>query len=1089
MPEPSRGKSLAETRKSLLALRERQRAGVRGTGERVVPVARDRDLPLSATQQRLWFLDQLTPGTAVYNAPIVLSLHAALDTAALGHALTALADRHETLRTRYPQRDGVPYQDIVPPGSAVPLPVTDLTGVPEHEVRGFVLGLAQEPFDLEHGPVLRANLVRTGEHDHILVLALHHIASDGWSMPLLVGELLSLYEAGTTGRPAGLPELEVQYADYAVWQRGRMTGAVLDEHLTYWKKQLAALPTLDLPTDRPRPAVTSGAGAETDRLLPQTVRDGLNQLARAEQVTLLTVALAAFGALLDRWTGQDDIVVGSVFSGRERPEIEPLIGFFANTVVLRCDTSGDPSFRELLERTRDRVIGAHLHQSLPFGRLVEELAPERDPSRNPLFQTSFTLQHSGVESARIAGVDVSAYPLAGDTARFDLAVQLTEIPEGLRLWAEYSTDLFDADTVERLIGHYAAVLEAVVADPGLRVSELPLLTAAEQQRLAVASGNPQSVPEGCLHEMFEAVVDRAPEAPATSYAGEHLSYRQLEERANQLAWVLHESGVGPETVVGVLLRRGPQLPMAFFGIHKAGGAYLPLDPDHPADRWATVLTEARCTVVVTTEDLMEELPDGVTAIRVDDPALKERPIERPYFGVRPENLAYLIFTSGSTGKPKGVQVEHRSIVNFTHASIDLFRLGQGDRVLQYANPAYDVSLFDFFSSLCAGAQLVHAPIEVLWDVDRLTRLMREERVTVTDLPPAVLGQLDETRFPDLRALFVGLEAFPGELVNRWNTTGREFHNGYGPTEATVACIDYLCPEGPYESMPPIGTPMANYTAHVMDRYGNPVPDGVPGELFVGGAGVARGYAHQPALTAERFLPDPFGPPGARLYRTGDLVVRRRDGNLTFLGRADNQIKIRGLRIEPGEIEHAVASHEAVTESVVVARGMGAAARLVCYYTTVPEAEADGAALRDHLVDRLPTHLVPAEFVALPELPRAASGKLDRARLPEPGAPLTPRAAPPSTETERKLAEIWHELLDPNLDIDVHASFFAVGGNSLKVTQLASRIRAAFGVEVELRQLFVRSTIAQLAELVEVNELAGVPDDELDHLLDQLEESP
>jgi amino acid adenylation domain-containing protein len=1089
MPNSSSGKSLAETRKSLLALRERQRAGARGTGQRVVPVGRDRDLPLSATQQRLWFLDQLTPGTAVYNAPVVLSLRADLDTAALGRALNALTDRHEILRTRYPQRDGVPYQDIAPPGNGVPLPVTDLSGVPDHEVRRFVLGLAQEPFDLERGPVVRANLVRTAEREHILVLALHHVASDGWSMPILVGELLRLYEAERCGEPAGLPELEVQYADYAVWQRGRMSGAVLDEHLAYWTQQLAALPTLDLPADRPRPAVASGAGAEMDRLLPPELRDGLNQLARTERVTLLTVVMAAFAALLDRWTGQEDVVVGSVFSGRERPEIEPLVGFFANTVVLRCDTSGDPTFRELLKRTGETVMDAHLHQNLPFGRLVEELSPERDPSRNPLFQTSFTLQHSGVESARIADVEVSAYPLEGDTARFDLAVQLTEIPEGLRLWAEFSTDLFDADRIERLLGHYARILDAVVADPGLRLSELPLLTATEQERLAAASGNPAPVPDGCLHEMFEAVVDRSPDAPATSYAGEHLSYRELDERANRLAWALRDVGVGPETVVGVLLPRGPRLPTAFFGIQKAGGAYLPLDPDHPADRWATVLTEARCGVVVTTGDLAAELPDRVTAVRIDAPALKERSTDRPRSGVRPENLAYLIFTSGSTGKPKGVQVEHRSIVNFTRASIDMFRLGEGDRVLQFANPAYDVSLFDFFSSLCAGAQLVHAPTEVLWDTERLAALMRQERVTVTDLPPAVLGLLDGGAFPDLRALFVGLEAFPGELVNRWNTPGREFHNGYGPTEATVACIDYRCPDGRYDAMPPIGTPMANYTAHVLDRYGNPVPDGVPGELFVGGVGVARGYAHQPGQTAERFLPDPFGPPGARLYRTGDLVVRAPDGNLTFLGRADNQIKLRGLRVEPGEIEHAVESHPAVAESVVIARGSGTEARLVCYYATAPGTSADGDTLRRHLVDRLPSYLVPAEFVALPELPRAASGKLDRARLPEPGAQPVRRAVAPSTETERRLADIWRELLDPQLEIDVHDSFFAVGGNSLKVTQLASRIRAAFGVELELRDLFVRSTVAELAELIEADELADVSEDELGALLDQLEETP
>ncbi|MFE5916583.1 amino acid adenylation domain-containing protein [Streptomyces sp. NPDC056468] len=1087
-PANNGGKSLADTRKSLLALRARQRAGVRGTGERVVPVARDRELPLSFTQQRLWFLDQLDPGKAVYNAPIVLSLRADLDEQALGRALNALVDRHEILRTRYPLRDGVPYQDIAEPQGAVPLPVTDLRGAGDEEVRGFLLGLVQEPFDLEKGPVLRPHLVRTAAREYVLVLALHHIASDGWSLPILVGELFHLYEAEHTGTPAQLPELAVQYADYAVWQRGRVTGAVLDEHLTYWKGWLADLPTLDLPTDRPRPPVPSGAGATTDRLLPPELGTALNQLARTERVTLLTVVLSAFTALCDRYTGQDDIVLGSVFSGRERPEIESLVGFFANTVVLRCSTAGDPTFRELLARANEAVLGAHFHQELPFGRLVDELRPERDPSRNPLFQTSFTLQHAGVESARIGDVEVAAYPADGDTARFDLAVQLTEVPEGLRLWAEYSTDLYDADRVERLFGHYERILSAVAADPDLPLSRLPMLTEPEHERLTEASCNTAPVPDGCLHELFESVVDRSPDAVATSFAGRRRTYRELEQDANRMAWSLRRAGTGPESVVAVLLDRGPELPAAFLGIQKAGGAYLPLDPDHPAARWESVLTEARCTTVVTTRDKAALLPTGVTAVCVDDPALDEQPTERPRLGVRPDNLAYVIFTSGSTGKPKGVQVEHRSIVNFTRASIDMFALQVGDRVLQFANPAYDVSLFDFFSCLCSGAQLVQAPKATLLDPDRLAELMRTERVTVTDLPPAVLGLLDESTFPELRALFVGLEAFPGELVNRWNIPGREFHNGYGPTEATVACIDYLCPDGTYTSMPPIGTPMANYRAHIVDRYGNPVPDGIPGELLIGGVGVARGYAHQPGLTAERFVPDPFGAPGARLYRTGDLVVRRSDGNLAFLGRVDNQIKIRGLRVEPGEIEQAVQGHDAVDEAVVIVSGSGADARLVCYLTVTAGREVTPEELRRHLTGLLPAHLVPATFVELPELPRAGSGKLDRKRLPEPGAGAVRRAVPPSTRTELMLAEIWRELLDGTLEIDVHDSFFAVGGNSLKVTQLASRIRTAFGVEVELRELFVRSTIAELAELVETSELDEASDDELSAILAHLEET-
>ncbi|MEN8649792.1 amino acid adenylation domain-containing protein [Streptomyces sp. 21So2-11] len=1098
MSEPSKtgGKSLADTRKSLLALRQRQRAGVRGTGERVVPVGRDRALPLSYTQQRLWFLDQLAPGASVYNAPIILSLRADLDGQALGRALSALMDRHEILRTRYPLRDGVPYQDVAPPGQAAPFPVTDLTGAGEQKVRDFVFGLAQEPFDLENGPVLRGHLVTVADREHILVLALHHIASDGWSMPVVVGELFEYYRAEVAGEPAALAELSVQYADYAVWQRGRMTGAVLDEHLAYWQRQLADLPTLDLPADRARPAVSSQSGAATDCLLPLDLRTDLNRLARAERVTLLTVVLSAFVAMLDRYTGQDDIVVGSVFSGRERPEIESLIGFFANTVVLRCSTAGDPTFRELLARTNETVLGAHFHQELPFGRLVDELSPQRDPSRNPLFQTSFTLQHAGVESAHIAGVDVEAYPVEGDTARFDLAVQLTEIPEGLRLWAEYSTDLFDADRIERMFGHYARILEAVVADPGLRLSRLPMLTESEsesqresQRELpAEADGAGGPSPDGCLHELFEAVVDGSPDAVATSFLGERLTYRQLDDRANRLAWALRDAGVGPESVVAVLLERGPELPTAFLGIQKAGGAYLPLDPDTPAERWETALTEARCGVVVTTCERAGALPASVTAVCVDDPALGARSTERPRSGVGPANLAYVIFTSGSTGRPKGVQVEHRSIVNFTRASVEMFRLGAGDRVLQFANPAYDVSLFDFFSALCSGAQLVHAPTRTLLDPESLGELMRDEQVTVTDLPPAVLGLLDAGTFPSLRALFVGLEAFPGELVNAWNIPGRDFHNGYGPTEATVACVDYLCPDGTYAAMPPIGTPMANYQAHVLDRYGNPVPVGVPGELFIGGVGVARGYAYQPALTAERFVPDPFGAPGARLYRTGDLVRRQADGNLYFLGRVDNQIKIRGLRVEPGEIEHAVEAHPAVAEAVVVARGSGAAASLVCYLAAAPGHDVDHEDLRRSLIDRLPAHLVPGVFVVLPELPRASSGKLDRKRLPEPGGAAVRVAVAPSTEAELLLAGIWRELLGESLEIDIHDSFFAVGGNSLKVTQLASRIRGAFGVEVELRDLFVHSTIAELARLIEASELDDASEDELATLLAELEET-
>ncbi|MDI6103000.1 amino acid adenylation domain-containing protein [Actinoplanes sp. NEAU-A12] len=1085
---PRRG--LAETRKTLLALRERQRTAARSTTDVITPADRDRALPLSFTQQRLWFLDRWAPGQPVYNSPIALLLRADLDHAALQRALTALVARHEILRTVYPEENGVPFQRVQPP-APVPLPVIDLTDAPTERVDALVEQLAREPFDLSTGPVLRATLIRRAPREHVLVLAMHHIVTDGWSTEIVTRELVAFYQSERAGRDAGLGELAVQYADYAVWQRGWLTGEVLDGQLSYWRDRLADLPSLDMPTDRPRPAVPTQRGTTRETLLAPELRDALNRLARSERVTLLTTVLAAYTALMSRYTGQDDIVLGSVFSGRTRPGTEELIGFFANTLVLRTSTAGDPTFRQLLARTHETVMGAHFHQDLPFGRLVEELRPERDPSRNPLFQASFTLQHATVEAARVGDIEVEGYPLDLGTARFDLAVQLTEIPQGLRLWAEFSTELFDPDRIERLFTHYDRILQAVTANPDLRLSELPLLTDQERDRLTAEwndTGRRLPTDDRCLHQLFEAAADARPEAPALRFEQDGATYRELDRRANQLAWALRAAGVGPEIVTGVLLERGPAIPAALLGVTKAGGAYLPLDPDHPPTRWETLLAEARSTVVVTTSARARALPAGVTAVCVDDPALAEHPEHRPPLTVRPDNLAYVIFTSGSTGRPKGVQVSHRSIVNFTTAVTELFRIGDGDRVLQFANPAFDVSLFDFLSALCSGAELVQAPREVLLDPQRLTALMRDAGVTVADLPPAVLGLLDPAELPALRTLFVGLEAFPGELVNRWVSDTREFHNGYGPTEATVACIDHRCPNEPHDSMPPIGMPLANYRAYVVDRYGNPVPMGVPGELLIGGVGVARGYAHRPAQTAERFVPDEFGPPGGRLYRTGDLVRMRVDGNLEFLGRVDDQIKIRGLRVEPGEIEAALTAHERVAAAAVVAHGSGVEARLVGYLTTVDDGELDLDDLRRFLGDRLPGYLVPGTLMVLPELPRGASGKLDRKRLPAPDAGSAPVAAvAPSTPTERMLADIWRDVLAiKGTELSVRDNFFAVGGNSLKITQLASRIRDAFGVSLDLRDLFTRCTIAELADLVEQGELAAVADDELAALLAEIQ---
>ncbi|MFY1704922.1 non-ribosomal peptide synthetase [Micromonospora sp. WMMA1923] len=1104
--------SLADTRRALLAVRERQRQATRATGATITPARRDRPLPLSFAQQRLWFLDQWAPGLPVYNSPVAIRLRRAVDVGALGRALTALVDRHEVLRTRYAAERGVPYQIVDPAPEATELDVVEATGVAG--AAEIVTAVAREPIDLGTGPVFRPSLIRIADDDHVLVLALHHIAFDGWSAEILLRDLITLYQRELTGVAGPLPALPVQYADYAVWQRGRLTGEVLEKQLGYWRDRLAGLPTLDLPTDRPRPVVPTGAGSTLETVIPTELHSRLVALARTERVTLLTVLLAGFTAVLSRYTGQRDLVIGSVFSGRTSPEIEPLIGFFANTLVLRTSTEGDPAFTELLARTNETVLGAHFHQDLPFGRLVDELRPERDPSRNPLFQVSFTMETASAGSARFADVGAELFPLELGTARFDLAVQVTETPgAGMRLWAEFSTELFEPDRISRLFGHYLTLLAGVVDEPGRRLSQLPLLTADERHALVVTANDTQTGPpdrERCLHQLFEDRVDADPQAPALRWQGATHTYGEVDAAANRLARALRTAGVGPETPVAILLPRSPELPTAMLAVLKAGGAYLPLDPDHPPARWATLLAEAGCRHVVTAAEFAADLPPETVPVLAADPAHRELPggrigpVARP--GGRldpvagpggrldsvagPGDLAYVIFTSGSTGRPKGVAVEHRSIVNFTTAIVELFRLGPGDRVLQFANPSFDVSLFDFFSALCSGATLVQAPRTTLLDPAALTALMRDEQVTVTDLPPAVLGLLDPTGLPALRTLFVGLEPFPGELVNRWNTKDREFHNGYGPTEATVACINYRCPDEHHESMPPIGVPLANYTAYVLDPAGNLVPVGVPGELYVGGVGVARGYVGRPGLTAERFVPDPFGAPGGRLYRTGDLVRRRADGNLEFLGRVDNQIKLRGLRIEPSEIEHVVGADPQVAEVAVLARGSGADARLVAYVVPVPGTTLDQARLRQFLAERLPAYLVPGQLVELPELPRGASGKLDRNRLlaESGGGPAPVPTVAPRTPTEVVLAEIWAELLTAD-GFGVHDSFFAVGGNSLQATQLVSRIRDRFGVTLSLRDVFVGATIAQLAELVEEQELAAASDDELADLLATLEAAP
>ncbi|WP_409060168.1 non-ribosomal peptide synthetase [Streptomyces sp. SYP-A7185] len=1062
-------------REALQRLQESRRAE-----QRVEPADRDRSLPLAAAQQRLWFLDRWNPGSAAYNAPLALRLTGPVDEAVLARALSAVVARHEILRTRYESVDGLPHQIVEEP-SPVPLDVTDLRELAaderEKKVTELIADGAARPFDLARGPVLRASLFRLADEEHVLLLAIHHIATDGWSTAIVTREVMACYAAEAAGQPASLPPLPVQFADYAVWQRRKLADSSFGDRLAYWTERLDALPVLDFPTDRPRPKEPTGAGSVRESRLPASLQRAMVELARTERVTVLTVALAAFQTLLARYTGQDDIVIGSVVNGRTQPEIEPLVGFFANTLVLRTDTSGDPTFRELLARTNETVVGGLMHQDVPFGKVVDALKTEREAGRNPLFQISFTLQNASADGEEFGGLRIEQVPLIVGTSRFDLAFQLTEVPgEGYHVWIEYSTELFDADRVDRLIAHYGRLLEAVVADPSARIGRVELLSAGEHAELVTGENRTDTAYDTAglaLHQLFERQADLHPGQPAVRFRGESLTYRELDVRANELAHHLRTLGVGPESRVGILMERGPELPVTQLAVLKAGAAYVPLDPVHPTNRLGYMLDRAGCSLVVTEGALADALPEGPDGpVRLDwrDPefraALERAPKSRPDVAVDPRNLAYVIFTSGSTGRPKGVLIEHRSAVNFTSSSVEMFRLGTGDRMLQFANPAFDVSVFEIFSAFASGATLVMAPRGTLLDPASLTALLREERITTADIPPSLLAVLDPAELPEFRKLFVGLEPFPGDLVDRWRDGGhRDFHNGYGPTETTVASVDHLCGPQLGSASPPIGRPLANQYAYVLDPFGHPVPRGVAGELWIGGLGLSRGYAGAPGATAERFLPDPFAAPGSRMYRTGDLALRRGDGDLEFFGRVDTQVKIRGLRIEPSEIEQVLSRHAEVRQAAVVVLDAEGGPQLVAYVVPEGEARPQAAALRAHLAEDLPPYMLPGAFVTLDALPLTPNGKLDRTALPAPEERARKDREAPAGATERAVAGIWSGLL-PGKDFARDDNFFMVGGNSLQATQLLARIEETLGAEVQLRQLFTHATVEQLAALID-----------------------
>jgi surfactin family lipopeptide synthetase A len=1053
----------------------------------------------SYAQQRLWFLDQLVPHSAAYNVAWAWRLEGPLEPAALAGALGAIVARHEALRTTFAAgADGIPQQVIHPP-APVAVPLDDLSGRSAAERAGraelLVREEAERPFDLARGPLLRARLVRLGAAEHLFLLTIHHIAFDGWSAGVFHRELARLYAGLARGEAVELEPLPIQYADFAVWQRGALAGERLAAEVGYWRERLAGAPAvLELPGDYPRPARRSARGATCTRRLGPALLRGLQELSRREGVTLFMTLLAAFQVLLRRYTGQTDLVVGTPIANRTRQEIEPLIGFFVNLLALRTDLGGDPSFREVLGRVREVCLGAYAHQDLPFEKLVEELAPTRDLSRAPLVQVTLALQNTAGQTLELAGLGVRDVSVEGG-ARFDLGLSLAESAEGLLATAEYSTDLFRAATIERLLGHFATLLDGVVADPERRVGELPLLGPAERRQLLVDwNATARPYPAACLHELFAAQAARTPEAVAVVCGEERLSYRELDARANQLAHYLQARGVGPETLVALGAARVPALVVGVLGILKAGGAYVPLDPAYPPERRELILADTQAPLLLTSGDETALAGSGTAVVRLDRDwaVIAGAPTSPPPSAATPQHLAYVIYTSGSTGRPKGVAIEHHSVVNLVTGSQELFTIGPGDRLLQFASLNFDVSVWEIFTALLSGATLVLGPAETLHSPPELAQLMSVEGITVADLPPAILAHLPPDCCPTLRISITGMESFAGELINRWARPGRRIFNGYGPTEATVVVTFQECSGRTWEHSPPIGRPMANQRVYLLDEWGQPVPIGVPGELYLGGVGLARGYLHRPELTAQKFLPDPFVADGtARLYRTGDRARYLADGSIEFLGRLDQQVKVRGYRIEPGEIEAALRRHPALQEAVVVAReDVPGEKRLVAYVAVGERVAPSARELRDFLGQTLPGYMIPAAFVALERLPLTPGGKVDQRALPAPTGGRAERGGAyvaPRTPLEAVLAAEVYAVVLGVPEVGIEDSFFDLGGHSLQATQVISRVRDRFGVELPLRALFEAPTIAALALRIEASSVTLDPNDAELRLLAEIEQ--
>ena len=1075
--------ALSPAKRSLLELRLMQKRRRGETARASIPRLPERtSASLSNSQQGLWVLNQLMPGASVYHTPTAARLTGKLDVAALRAALDAIVARHGALRTTFVTVEGTPRQ-VLRKQMSLELPLIDLCGLPdaerEDQAQQLLRHEVSKAFDLSQGPLIRALLIKLNDDEHILLVTMHHIVTDGWSMGIFHRELSMLYEAFNKQEPSLLDELPIQYLDYADWQRQWVESESYREELAYWKKKFATLPApLELPTDHPRPSMQAHRvfrGSHHTCHLSRQLTKELKLLCQKENVTLFMALLAVYKVLLHRYTGERDIVVGTPIAGRQAPETEELIGLFINTLALRSEISGSLSFSEVLKQVKAVALEAYANQELPFERLVKELQPERTLSHNPLFQVMFVLQSAEILPVQLSGLITEHFRIDHVMANFDLTLDIVEREGQLVCLFESNADLFESETIERMMEHFQILLEGAVANPGQSISQMPLLSEAERRQLLVEWNDTRTdyPAHKSIQELFEEQVDDRPEAVALVNENQQISYHELNSRANRLAHYLRRRGIAPDTRVAICLERSPEMIVTLLAILKAGGAYVPLDPDYPQARLQLMLEDAQAPVLLTQEGLRERLPQTAAEVicldEIGNEIASESP-QNPPSETTADNLAYVMYTSGSTGKPKGVAVTHRNVVrlvkNTNYASFS------ADEVfLQCSTISFDASTFEVWGSLLNGARLALLPPGPP-SLTELGQAVKRYQVSTLWLTAGLFHLMVDNHLDDLRSvrqLLAGGDVLSVPHVRKVCSELRDCRviNGYGPTESTTfTCCYPLMDLNRVNGSVPIGFPISNTTVYVLDRYRNPTPIGVPGELYIGGDGLARGYLGQPNLNAEKFVSDPFsGLPGSRLYRTGDQVRFRASGEIEFIGRIDNQVKVRGFRIELGEIEAALVEHPAVREAVVVARKDEGDKHLAAYLTTAAGKEISIDELRLFLQEKLPGHMVPSVFVVLESLPLTPMGKVDRKALPSANGfkPATTKEfSNAGDELELKLTRIWERVLNVR-PVGMDDNFFELGGHSLLAVRLFAQIEKSFGKNLPLATLFQAPTVRQLAQ--------------------------